>query len=117
MNTQPHFPAQSSADEQMLAAPKQVGYSSSSERSHLSLTSVSKWLTRFIAFTLLIGMVIGGYTLIARLLTPQVISALTVIFGIVALIVVVRLVLKIALTIIRWLILLAVVATLLLALL
>ena len=70
--------------------------------------------TRFIELTVLLSIVIGAVYLISKIVTPQVVTAVSVILGFLILRFIVRVILQVTFTILRWLFWLAVILAILL---
>ena len=70
--------------------------------------------TRFIELTILLSIVIGAVYLISKIVTPQVVTAVSVILGFLILRCIVRVILQVTFTILRWLFWLAVIVAILL---
>ena len=70
--------------------------------------------TRFIELAVLLSIVIGAVYLISKIVTPQVVTAVSVILGFLILRFIVRVILQVTFTILRWLFWLAVILAILL---
>jgi len=70
--------------------------------------------TRFIELVVLLSIVIGAVYLISKMVTPQVVTAVSVILGFLILRFIVRVILQVTLTFLRWLFWLAVILAILL---
>ena len=70
--------------------------------------------TRFIELVVLLSIVIGAVYLISKIVTPQVVTAVSVILGFLILRFIVRVILQVTFTILRWLFWLAVIVAILL---
>ena len=70
--------------------------------------------TRFIELAILLSVVIGAIWLISKIVTPQVVTAVSVILGFLILRFIVRVILQVTFTILRWLFWLAVILAILL---
>ena len=70
--------------------------------------------TRFIELVVLLSIVIGAVYLISKIVTPQVVTAVSVILGFLILRFIVRVILQVTFTILRWLFWLAVILAILL---
>ena len=70
--------------------------------------------TRFIELTVLLSIVIGAVYLISKIVTPQVVTAVSVILSFLILRFIVRVILQVTFTILRWLFWLAVILAILL---
>ena len=70
--------------------------------------------TRFIELAVLLSIVIGAVYLISKIVTPQVVTAVSVILGFLILRFIVRVILQVTFTILRWLFWLAVIVAILL---
>ena len=70
--------------------------------------------TRFIELAILLSIVIGVIWLISKIVTPQVVTAVSVILGFLILRFIVRVILQVTFTILRWLFWLAVILAILL---
>ena len=73
--------------------------------------------TRFIELAVLLSIVIGAVYLISKIVTPQVVTAVSVILGFLILRFIVRVILQVTFTILRWLFWLAVIVAILLCML
>ena len=73
--------------------------------------------TRFIELTILLSVVIGAIWFISKMVTPQVVTAVSVILGFLILRFIVRVILQVTFTILRWLFWLAVIVAILLCML
>ena len=107
MNQDVHTPAfikadasnKTDKDKQQPTSPKQVRRFS--------------W-TRFIELAILLSIVIGAVYLISKIVTPQVVTAVSVILSFLILRFIVRVILQVTFTILRWLFWLAVILAILL---
>ena len=70
--------------------------------------------TRFIELAVLLSIVIGAVYLISKIVTPQVVTAVSVILGFLILRFIVKVILQVTFTILRWLFWLAVIVAILL---
>lgn len=70
--------------------------------------------TRFIELAVLLSIVIGAVYLISKIVTPQVVTAVSVILGFLTLRFIVKVILQVTFTILRWLFWLAVILVILL---
>jgi len=70
--------------------------------------------TRFIELVVLLSIVIGAVYLISKIVTPQVVTAVSIILGFLILRFIVRVILQVTFTILRWLFWLAVIVAILL---
>ena len=70
--------------------------------------------TRFIELVVLLSIVIGAVYLISKIVTPQVVTAVSVILGILILRFIAKVILQVTFTILRWLFWLAVIVAILL---
>ena len=70
--------------------------------------------TRFIELTVLLSIVIGAVYLISKIVTPQVVTAVSIILGFLTLRFIVKVILRVTFTILRWLFWLAVILAILL---
>ena len=70
--------------------------------------------TRFIELAVLLSIVIGAVYLISKIVTPQVVTAVSVILGFLILRFIVKVILQVTFTILRWLFWLAVILAILL---
>ena len=70
--------------------------------------------TRFIELAVLLSIVIGAVYLISKIVTPQVVTAVSIILGFLILRFIVKVILQVTFTILRWLFWLAVILAILL---
>jgi len=70
--------------------------------------------TRFIELAVLLSIVIGAVYLISKIVTPQVVTAVSIILGFLILRFIVKVILQVTFTILRWLFWLAVIVAILL---
>ena len=70
--------------------------------------------TRFIELAVLLSIVIGAVYLISKIVTPQVVTAVSIILGFLTLRFIVKVILQVTFTILRWLFWLAVILAILL---
>ena len=70
--------------------------------------------TRFIELAVLLSIVIGAIYLISKIVTPQVVTAVSIILGFLILRFIVKVILQVTFTILRWLFWLAVILAILL---
>ena len=70
--------------------------------------------TRFIELAVLLSIVIGAVYLISKIVTPQVVTAVSIILGFLTLRFIVKVILRVTFTILRWLFWLAVILAILL---
>ena len=70
--------------------------------------------TRFIELAVLLSIVIGAVYLISKIVTPQVVTAVSIILGFLILRFIVRVILQVTFTILRWLFWIAVILAILL---
>ena len=73
--------------------------------------------TRFIELAVLLSIVIGAVYLISKIVTPQVVTAVSIILGFLILRFIVKVILQVTFTILRWLFWLAVIVAILLCML
>ena len=71
--------------------------------------------TRFIELTILLSVVIGAIWLISKIVTPQVVTAVSVIAGFLILRFIAKVILQVTFTILRWLFWIAIIAAILLS--
>ena len=70
--------------------------------------------TRFIELAVLLSIVVGAVYLISKMVTPQVVTAVSIILGFLTLRFIVKVILRVTFTILRWLFWLAVILAILL---
>ena len=71
--------------------------------------------TRFIELAILLSVVIGAIWLISKIVTPQVVTAVSVIAGFLILRFIAKMILQVTFTILRWLFWIAIIAAILLS--